>query len=151
MNFINLKTSHSREEVLSVLKNNELVNRGVRFDPQKGVPKMKVKDKENSVRITCEMTMRPTRDNGFLIGTFFIGKIRSSDSGTTLKGMILTAPLYHLILFGLFAFSIYQCFKAGGISVMPIFLILFNVLLFKEEYKKQGYIKSYLYRAFRRL
>jgi hypothetical protein len=36
-----------------------------------------------------------------------------------------------------------------GFSPVPIILLLFDLLLFKEEFKKQTYIYSYLNRAAR--
>ena len=69
MKFINIKFNAAKDDVMPLLKNNELVNEGVRYDSEKGKPFMKFKEKGNNVKIKCEMIGGSTRDNGFLIGT----------------------------------------------------------------------------------
>lgn len=149
MKFINLTFPASRDEVLELIKNNDEVNHGVRFD-SRGKPLMKIKERKNGkIRITCEMLGRPTKDNGFLVGTYFSGKLTEKDGEARLKGYLVTAPIYHAILIGFFVWFVIQCFIVGGFSPVPPLLVLFDVLLFKDEFKKQGYITRYLYRAVR--
>lgn len=134
-----------------MLADNDRVNENVRFDGAPGKPLMKLKEKSGRLRITCEFTGRATKDNGFIIGTFFLGRIKEKDGKTVLRGIITTDPLFHLLIIGLFAFFVVQCIINKGFSVMPIFVVLFDLMLYKDEFKKQGYIQRYLFRAIRRL
>ena len=149
---IKLTFNCGRDEALKTLSDNELVNKNVRFDEKWGKPHIHIKEKKNDrVFITCELLGRGRRDNGFLVGTFFSGKLVEKNGQTVLRGFITTAPIYHLIMLTLIIFFIYRCISLGGISVVPILVVLFNVVLFKDEYKKRGYIKRYLFRAKRRV
>ena len=149
MKFINLTFDSGKDEVLNLIKNNEEVNAGVKFDTR-GKPLMKIKERPNGkIRITCEMLGRPTKDNGFLVGTYFSGKLTEKNGETRLRGYLVTAPIYHLILIGFLAWFIVQCFILGGFSIVPPILVIFDILLFKDEFRKQGYITRYLYRAVR--
>ena len=93
----------------------------------------------------------PTKDNGFFVGTYFSGRLSEKDGRTKLKGIITTAPIYHLFLIALVVVFIIQCFRLRGFSVIPPIIIIFDIFMFKNEFKKQGYIKRYLYRAARRM
>lgn len=149
MKFINIRLNAAKDDIMTLLKNNERVNEGVCFDKNKGKPLMKFKEKSDKVKITCEMIGGPSKDNGFIIGTYFSGKITEKDGITSIKGVITTAPIYHLIMLILFGFFILQCIKLQGFSIVPILLVVFSVFIFKDEYKKKEYIKRYLYRAAR--
>ena len=152
MQFINVEYNAPKEKVLEMLKDNERVNKNVRFDNDGVKPLMKIKDKGNGrIKINCEMIGGPTKDNGFLVGTYFSGRMKEKDGVTRLKGTITTAPFYHLFLIALIAVFIVQCFRVKGISFIPPILVVFDIFMFKNEFKKQGYIKRYLYRAERRL
>ena len=142
-------SSAPAEQLLANIKNHALVNRDVVFNEKIGRPAIKVKEKGERLRITCELLDRPTRDNGFLVGTYFSGKLSEKNGITTLTGIILTAPIYPLVLFALFAAFIVMCIQKGGFSVAPVFLIAFDFVMFDLEFKKQGIIKRYLYRATR--
>ncbi len=149
MKFINLTFPGTRDEVVKLLKNNEEVNAGVRFD-ERGKPLMKIKEKQNGkIRITCEMIGRPSKDNGFLVGTYLSGRLTEKNGQTQLKAYIATAPIYHLILIAMVVYFIIQCFTIGGFSVVPPILVVFDLMLFKDEFRKQGYISRYLYRTVR--
>ncbi len=147
MKLVKIVTSAPREELLANIKNHALVNRDVVFNEKIGRPAIKVKEKGESLRITCELLDRPTKDNGFLVGTYFSGRLCEKNGVTTLSGIILTAPIYHLVLFALFAAFIVMCIQKGGFSLAPIFLLAFDFVMFDLEFKKQGIIKRYLYRA----
>ena len=153
MKFIKKTVSASKEEVLNMLSDNERVNERVRFDEKDGTPHMTVKEKKGRVIITCEMLGRPTKDNeyGYLVGTYFSGRITEKDGVTTLRGTILTAPIYHSVMITLVALVIIQAIIAGAITPVPIFAVLFELVLFSREFKKQGYIYRYINRAFKRL
>ena len=153
MKLVKIQTDKGKDSLISMISDNARVNEGVKFNTAKGTPHMHVKEKGGRVRIVCEMRGRATRDNGFgyLVGTFFSGKIKEKNGAATLSGIIITAPIYHAIMIALLAVFIYQCIKAGGISVVPILLVAFEVIFFFDEFKKQGYISRYLYRAERRL
>ena len=152
MKFLNLRTPYSKEQLLKLLSDNDFVNAGVRFEEKLGRPMMHIKEKKNgAIRMTCELTGRPTKDDSFfLLGTYFKAKITETDEGSILKGYIVTAPIYHLVWIGLVVLFILQCIKLGGFSVVPIFLVGLNFIMFSNEYKKQGLIERYVMRALRR-
>ena len=147
MKLINVTTEASRESIIGALKDYERVNDGVRFDENIGIPRMKVKEKGTTVRITCELTGRPTKDDGFLVGTYFKGRVVNKGGVNTIKGVILTAPIYHLVLYLMFVAFIFVCISKGGFSVVPVCLLVFDYFMFKLEYKKQGIIQRYISRA----
>lgn len=151
MQFVNIKLPRKKEEVMAMIRDNERVNRKVIFDEGDGSPLMKFKEKGDSLKITCEMQNKPTKDDAFFVGTYFTGKVKERDGITTISGVILTAPLYHTFMLLLIAFFIYRCISLGGINFVPIILCVFSIFMFWGEFKKQGYIKRYLYRAARRL
>ena len=147
MLFVNYKIHAARDEVLSVIRDNNLVVEAENYDTTKGTPKMHVKEKGERIKIKCEMTGRPTKDNGFLEGTYFLGKVKEKNGVCKVSGIILTAPIYHLIFLCLFSFFIFQCISVGGISPIPIILVIFDVFMFYGEFKKQSLIKRYIFRA----
>jgi len=151
MIFINLKTNASKEELVSFVSDNKKVNSNVRFDDKRGTPFMHVKEKNSRLHIKCEMMGGPSKDNGFFIGSFFSGRIVEKNGETRLRGMILTAPIYHLIWLAMLCIMIWQCIQYVAISVLPILFIAFEIMMFSKEFKKQGYIKRYLLRAVSRL
>ena len=152
MKFINVEFDAKRDEALQMLRNNERVNENVRFDESRGKPLMKIKEKNGDrISVTCEFIGGPSKDNGFLVGTYFSGKLTEKNGVTRLKGIILTAPIYHLFMIMLVAVFIIQCFKVKGFSVVPPMLVVFDLFMFKAEFQKQGYIKRYFLRASRRI
>ena len=152
MKFINLETPYSREKLLRLLSDNDFVSSGVKFDEKLGRPMMHLNEKKDgSIRMTCELTGRPTKDDSFfMLGTYFKARITETESGTVLKGYIVTAPIYHLVWLGLVVLFILQCIRLGGFSIVPIFLVALNFIMFSNEYKKQGLIDRYIMRALRR-
>ena len=154
MKFINIKTEKSSAELLSIISDNTRVNSGVKFaDKKGGKPFMHVRAKDGKLRVKCEMMGRPTKDNGFLMGTQFYGKIIENNGETTLRGVITTSPIYHLIVFALAVALIVQMIYSGSASSIPIliFALAFEFLFYADEFKKQGYISRYLFRAVKRL
>ncbi len=151
MRFINLSFDGDRESVITLLKNYERVNEGVQFDDKLGRPAIKIKESGSFITVTAKMVGGPTRDNGFIVGTFFLGKIKERDGKTKICGIITTAPIYHLGLLGLSALFVYKCIELGGFNPVPVILLLFSLFLFKNEFKKQGIIARFLARAKRRL
>lgn len=150
MKFIKLKSSLPRLELLDVIRDSDFVNDRVKFDEKKGRPLIHVKDNGKRVRLRCEMVGGPTKDNGFLEGTYFYGKITEKDDFTSVNGIIITAPIYHALLILLFAFYVYRCIALGGFNPLPLILVLFSLLMFKKEFEKQGTIEKYLKRAIRK-
>jgi len=149
MLFLNYGINASKEDVLAHLLDNERLITEEKFDTSNGKPKLHLRQNGDKLGIGCEMTGRATKDNGFLEGTYFRGRIIERDGRTTVKGIILTAPIYHFIILLLFAFFIYRCISLGGISVIPIILVIFDVFMFLGEFKKQGIIKRFIFRAFK--
>ena len=147
MKFLNIETSRSKEELLALIKDNERVNPNAKADERRGKPVMKISEKNNRIKIKCEMIGGASKDNGFLVGTYFSGRITEKNGKVRLRGAILTAPIYHLLLILLLGFFIFQCIRMKGFSPMPVILVLFDLLLFKEEFKKQNIIFRDLKRA----
>ena len=147
MLFVNYKINAPRERLLGIMKNSERVVSEENYDLSKGIPKMHVKEKGSALKIKCEMTGRPTKDNGFLEGTYFKGTLKEKNGVTSVRGMILTAPIYHFLLLLIFSYFIYLCFSLGGFSVIPVLLLVFDIFMFKDEFKKQRLIKRYIFRS----
>jgi hypothetical protein len=133
-----------------MIKDSERVNDKVKFDENKGKPLIHVKEKGDRLRIKCEMIGGPTKDNGFLEGTYFVGKLTEKDGISHLRGILLTAPIYHTILALILAFYVYRCISLGAFNPVPIILLVFSIFMFKSEFEKQGTIERYLMRAFKR-
>ena len=150
MKLINLKSSTKREELVELIRNHELVNERVKFDDKKGKPIIFVKEKGNTIRVKCQMTEGSVKDNGFLEGTFFIGRVSERSGTTSLKGVIVTAPIYHTILTIIMAIFVYRCISLGGFNPVPVIMLLFSIFMFKNEFEKQGVIERYLHRAVRK-
>lgn len=147
MKFINYTINAPREAVLANLAKNDEIVALEKFDLSNGKPTLRIKRNEDRLTLRCELTERATKDNAFLEGTYFKGKIIELDGVTTVKGIILTAPIYHLFLLALTVFFIVQCISVGGFSPVPIILIGFSLLMFRTEFKKQGIIKAFIFRA----
>ncbi len=149
MLFVNYDIHGSIEEVKLSLSENDRIVEDEKFDTAKGYPKIHFKENGEKIKVRCEFTGRSRKDNGFLEGTYLIGRFFEKDGVTTIRGVILTAPIYHTVLAALFAFFVYRCFALGGISIVPICLVLFSVFMFLDEFKKQRIIKRYIFRAFK--
>lgn len=152
MKFIDVTYSGGAEDVLKLLADNDRVNEGVNFDDSRGIPHMRIKRRENGrFKMTCELVGGPTKDNGFLVGTYFSGRVIEKDGVTRVKGVITTAPIYHAILLLFIGFFVFQCIRLGGFSVIPPIILAFDIVMFWKEFKKQGYIERYIRRASRRM
>ena len=149
MKFVNMKTTVSRECALDAIRNSQKVNENVKFDERRGRPLIKTKEKGSTLFITCEMIGGPSKDNGFLIGSFFLGSLKEKAGEARLRGVIMTAPVYHLILIAFCVYFLVQSIIIGGITLVPLMLVPFSLYLFKGEFSKQGIIKRYLGRALR--
>ena len=150
MKFIKLDTRLSRTELIETVNNAEFVNDKVKFDDKKGKPKIHVKDNGKKVKLKCEMVGGPTKDNGFLEGTYFVGSFKETATGTHVRGIILTAPIYHTMLLLLALFYAYRCITLGAFNPVPLILLIFSIAMFKGEFEKQGTIERYLHRAIKR-
>ena len=149
MLYVNYDIHAPVDEVRKSLVENDKIVADEKFDITKGFPKIHIKENGEKIKIKCEFCGRARKDNAFLEGTYLLGKFFERDGVTTLKGIILTAPIYHSILILLFAFFIYRCFSLGGISIVPICLVIFSVFMFYDEFRKQKIIKRYVFRAFK--
>lgn len=149
MLFINYNIHSNKDALISVISDSNSVVSAEKFDTSRGKPKMHVKTNGSRLKIKCEMTERPTKDNGFLEGTYFIGRISEKAGVSKVSGVILTAPIYHLCFLLLFGFFVYHCFTTGTFSPIPIILLVFDGFMFKDEFRKQSIIKRYIFRAFK--
>lgn len=148
MLFVNYKINAPRQEIFPILEDSSLVVDAEKYDTSRGKPKMHIKKKKNEVlKIKCELTERPTKDNGFLEGTYFLGRFSERNGVSKIRGVIVTAPIYHSIILSFLVYFIIQCIIVGGISPIPIILVIFDVFMFKDEFRKQGIIKRYILRA----
>lgn len=151
MKFVRLDCSASCDELLSVIANSELVNDKVRFDEEKGRPRIHVKEKKGErLKIKCEMIGGPVKDNGFLEGTYFIGKLTEKNGASHLRGIILTAPIYHTFIALIMAIFVLRCIQLVAFNPVPIILLIFSLMMFRKEFEKQGTIERYLIRAVKR-
>ena len=150
MKFVRLECRVPRDELLGVISNSELVNDRVKFDENKGRPLIHLKTKNERLKIKCEMVGGPTKDNGFLEGTYFVGKLTERNGVSRLRGIILTAPIYHTFIILLMALFVMRCIQLTAFNPVPIILLLFSVMMFKNEFEKQGTIDRYLKRAVKR-
>ncbi len=149
MRRIRVTANADKDSLLAVMLDHERVNKGVRFEEGKGKPKLHIRENNGRLRIKCELIGGATKDNGFLEGTVFFGRIRSTADTTTISGIAITAPIYHLFLLILFAFYIYRCITLSGFNPVPVLLLAFSLFLFRTEFKKQGMIERYIARASR--
>ena len=150
MRFVRMEAECSEEALLDLLPNNERVNEGVRFAEGEGRPHMHFRKKGKTIRMRCEMMDRPTKDNGFLMGTYFAGRTKQVGDKTLLYGVILTEPYFHLLWLAMVVYFVFVCITKAAFSVVPICLTVFVYFMYSSEYKKQIRIKSYLQRACRR-
>ena len=150
MKLIDIKTAVSRDELLGVIANSEVVNDKVKFDENKGKPRVHLKTRGDRVKIKCEMIGGPTKDNGFLEGTYFVGKLTERNGESRIRGVILTAPIYHTFIVLLMALYVLRCIQLTAFNPVPIILLIFSFMMFRKEFEKQGTIERYLHRAVRR-
>ena len=153
MKLIKLESSATKEELLAMLSDNERVTKNVKTEDngRKGTPFMHVKESSGKLRIKCEYIGGATKDNAFIDGTHFSGKITEKNGRTEIKGVITTALVFHLILAAFFLAFIGVCIARRGFSIVPVCLIVFDIFMYKDEFKKQGIIERYLMRAVKRL
>ena len=149
MKLVNYKTTAKREQLLSLIKDSNRVNEKVKFDDKLGRPQMFVKERKNSITVTCRYVGGSSRDDGFIIGTFFWGRIVEKNGETRLNGVILTAPLFYAAILGLLVYSIIRGIALGGFNPIALILAVASYLMFRGEFKKQGVIERYLHRAIR--
>lgn len=149
MLFVNYKIHASAETLISNLHKNEEIVEAEKMVRGTLKPRMTVKQNNSRIKMSCKMMGGPRTDNAFLEGTYFIGKISERNDTTALRGVIVTAPIYHLFIIALLIFFVIQCIRVGGINPIPLILVIFSIFMFKDEFKKQGLIKRYIFRAFK--
>lgn len=149
MLFVNFDIEAQKDLLLSKILDNDAVVSAENYDTTNGKPKMHIKNKAERLKIKCEMTERSTKDNGFIEGTFFFGSIKEKGGRTKVSGIILTEPIYHLIFILLLGIVIYRAIVMVAIPITAIFLVLFDLMMFRGEFKKQSLIKRYIFRAFK--
>ena len=150
MKFIKERINASREDFLEMLCDNEATNKNVKFESKRGTPVMHVKQSSDKIKIKCEYVGGATKDNAFLEGTSFSGKLVEKNGELFLSGILWTAPIFHTVLFLAFAVYIALCIMGGSFTPMPLIVILFDVFMYKDEFAKQGLIERYIQRANKR-
>lgn len=149
MKFVNYKIHASCDDVKNAIFDSTSICSQEKFETSKGNLKFHIKEKNHRYRIKCEYIGGATKDNAFLEGTYFIGELSQKNEEAILRGIIVTAPIYHLIIALLLAFFVAQCIIKGGFTPVPLILFFFSIFMFKDEFKKQGMIKKYIFRAFK--
>lgn len=148
MRFVKYDIHAKRDDVLASLAENDKIVSQEKFDLSNGKPRIHIKEKSNNkVIIRCEYVGGRTKDNGFLEGTYFVGKLSEVDETTKISGIIITAPIYHSIIALLMSFFVYQCVVKSGFSPIPIIALVFSFIILRDEFRKQGIIKRYIFRA----
>ena len=145
------KVNATRDELVALLSNDGEVNKFVSITEKKGTPHMHVTARGEKVKIKCEYVGGASKDNAFIDGTRFSGKITEKNGKTEIKGVIATAVIFHLIMLLMFSAFIVMCIVRQGFSVVPICLVVFDIFMYKDEFKKQGIIERYIARAVKRL
>lgn len=149
MKLVNYKIHASFDDVNNALWESDLICSQEKFETSKGNLKFHIKEKNHRYKIKCEYMGGATKDNAFLEGTYFWGKLFQKNEEAVLRGIIVTAPIYHSIIALLLAFFVAQCIIKGGFTPVPLILFVFSIFMFKDEFKKQGVIKKYIFRAFK--
>ena len=147
MIFVNRKTETPRAELIAALNDSSKVNERVKFDEKRGRPQMFVKEKGSRVRITCRYVGGNNVDNGFIIGTLFLGRITEKNGVTRVRGIITTAPVFYAAILGLLVYSVIRGISLGGFNPVALIIAIASVLMFLPEFKKQGIIDRYIARA----
>lgn len=151
MKLIKYRISKSADELISFLSDNDAVNKNVNVMDKKGMPCIHLNRKGEAVIMRCEFKGGATKDNAFISGTTFRGKVVEKDGYTELRGMISTAPIFHFVLFSMLVASVVMCIINMTFNAVPICLVIFDVFMYKDEFRKQGIIERYIYRAVKRL
>ncbi|MBQ3015907.1 MAG: hypothetical protein IJD79_03915 [Clostridia bacterium] len=145
------KVNATRDELVALLSNDGEVNKFVSITEKKGTPHMHVTARGEKVKIKCEYVGGASKDNAFIDGTKLHGKIVEREGYTEFSGVIMTAPIFHVLLFLMFAFFVAMCIVNRGFNVVPICLVIFDIFMYKDEFRKQGIIERYVYRAVKML
>ena len=152
MKLIKYKTDATADELVLMLSDNERVNKNVNISDKKGIPYIHCSRNGNKLKLTCEFKGGATKDNAFLSGTTALrAKIIEKNGETQLRGVITTAPIFHAFLFSLLLVSIVMCVVNTTFNVTPICLAVFDLFMYKDEFRKQGIIERYTLRAIKRL
>lgn len=145
MRYVHLNLETDRETFLAALADGKFIAPSDRAEK----PILHLNNKGERIRVTCEYLGGASKDNGFLVGTFFSGKFKEKEGQRYLNGWIMTAPVYHAILLALFAFAIVRSVQLRGFTLLPICAAVFDVFLFRREFSKQRVIENCLIRAAR--
>lgn len=146
MRWIDLSVSAPAETLKQMLSERKIPTENL-CDRKLGTPLMHLRLRGERVRVRCELTGRPTKDNGFIQGTAFYGRITERAQMCRVRGIIVTEPVFHLCFLALFIGFLFRCVSLGGFSVVPLCLAVFVFFLFRTEYKKQGILLRYLRRV----
>ena len=151
MKIIKIHTDATRAELLEMLGDNDLTNKNVVFHEKKGTPHMTVKERGSRVTVSCEFVGGATKDNGFFAGTTkFSGTVREYDNGCVISGTVMTAPIFHAVMLLLLVASVVLCIVMKSFNAVPICLVVFDIFMYKDEFRKQGLICRYIARAAKR-
>ena len=151
MKFINHKVKATQEETLSMLKNSEAVNKNVSFCKKRGKPSVTITEKNGKVRMKCEFVGGERKDGSLLGGTKFFGRVTERGEYTTVRGIVATDPIFHIALAIMCVVFVIMCIVRQGFNVVPVCLVIFDLLMYRDEFKKQGVIERYIARAVKRL
>ena len=140
MKFVNIDFSASRDDVIAMITDNERVNKNVRLDESRGKPLITLKESgKNRIKLACKFVGGPSKDNGFVQGTTMSAKLVEKNGVTNLRGIITTEPVYHFFFIIMIILFIIQCIRMRGISLIPPVLTVFDIFMFKNEFKSRYY------------
>lgn len=148
MKLVNLKAEAPLEAVADILEKAAKPSDNIKYDEHRGKPTMLPKRRGKRFSVSCRFIGGNTEDNGHILGTFFIGSLTQKGGSTRLRGVIMTAPHFHIPWIALVIYFLYRLIAEGLFSPIPIILTVFVIFMFKTEYSKQSLIKRYLKRAF---
>ncbi len=147
MIFVNHRTTTGKSELVALLRDSNRVNERVKFDEKHGRPQMILKEGKRTLSMTCRFIGGETKDNGFIIGTLFFGRITEKNGITRVRGLITTAPVFYAAILGLLVYSVIRGISLGGFNPIALIIAVFSFLMFRTEFKKQGIIDRYIARA----
>ena len=151
MKIVKISSPSSRDEILETLSHPDRVNENVKFEGKKGRPAIVFSQKGDNIKLKCVYMGGPSKDNGYIFGTYFKGKIIETNEGSQIRGYIVTEPLYVAVLIVLAALYVAYMIVKSFFSVIPLLVFAFGLYMMKDEFNKQGIILRYIHRALKHI
>jgi hypothetical protein len=105
MRFVRLDIHAQIEIVRASLSDGDRLFDHEKAASEKGRPRMQLfESKRGLMKIRCEYVGGASKDNSFGEGTHFLGRLYQKEETTSIRGIILTAPIYHTVIAILFVY-----------------------------------------------